>query len=94
MKKNVYIPKIAKELNLTNKCVEAVTDAFVNELMSTLLESSKASITNFGTFRVCKTKPYAYFSPIDGSKMETTGITRVSFSMSKSFQKEINKKRG
>ena len=91
MKKQEYVEKIRKKLNLTKKNVADVTDAFVEELISSLIEQESVSITNFGTFKKNKTKPYGYFSHVDGSKMYTKGITKISFSMSKDLNNRINK---
>ena len=91
MKKQEYVTKISQKLNLTKKNVIEVTDAFIEELITSLINQESVSITNLGTFKKNKTKPYTYFSPVDGSKMTTEGITKISFSMSKDLNNRINK---
>ncbi|MDD3170995.1 MAG: HU family DNA-binding protein [Bacilli bacterium] len=92
MKKSIYVTKISQELNMTKKAVEEVTDAFINELIDSLVKENSVSITNFGTFKKIKTKPYDYFSPVDGKKMVTDGMIKISFSMSKDFSRKVNKR--
>lgn len=91
MKKQEYVTKISQKLNLTKKNVAEVTDAFIEELSLSLINQESVSITNLGTFKKSKTKPYAYFSPVDGSNMYTEGITKISFSMSKDLNSKVNK---
>ncbi|HKM30124.1 MAG TPA: HU family DNA-binding protein [Bacilli bacterium] len=92
MKKSEYVTKISQKLNLTKKNVAEVTDAFVEELILSLINKESVSITNLGTFNKTTSKPYSYFSPVDGKKMYTEGITRISFSMSKDLNNKVSKR--
>lgn len=92
MKKSEYITKISQKLNLTKKNVIEVTDAFIEELILSLINNDSISITNLGTFNKTTSKPHSYFSPVDGKKMYTEGITRISFSMSKTLKNKVSKR--
>ena len=83
MKKKIYVDSISKQLGLSKKNVQSVVDQFVEELTEELVSEGKASITNFGTFKKKITKPFEFFSPQDGAKMSTNGMTKVNFTSSR-----------
>lgn len=89
MNKEIYLQKIKEKTGVSKKDIELVIDEFLEEIKANLIGNKKASITNFGTFSLKTTKPYSYFSPIDGSKMTTAGINKVYFSSSKELLKKI-----
>ncbi len=91
MDKKVYLQKIKEKTGVSKKDIEFVIDEFIEEIKMNLIENKKASITNFGTFSLKTTKPYSYFSPIDGSKMTTAGINKIYFSSSKELLKKISR---
>lgn len=88
MKKSEYIEKISKELNITKKEVELVTDAFIIELIETLKKKDLVTITNFGTFRKSIIRNYEFFSPVDGKKL-SKDIVKVTFSVSRELSKKL-----
>jgi DNA-binding protein HU-beta len=91
MNKEVYLQKIKEKTGVSKKDIELVIEEFLEEIKENLIENQKASITNFGTFSLRTTKPYSYFSPIDGSKMTTSGINKIYFSSSRELLKKISR---
>lgn len=90
MKKSEYVTKISTDLKMTKTDVEKVTNAFIKELINSLAKKDTVSITNLGTFTKITTKAFTYFSPVDGKKITTDGITKISFSSSKNLLKKLS----
>lgn len=90
MNKEEYLEQIKTQTGLAKKDIEAVIETFLEILKQKLVKEQKASITNFGTFRVVTTKPYEFFSPVDGRKMKTKGISKVFFTSSKELKNRIS----
>ncbi len=88
MKKEEYISKISSNLHLTKKDVTAVVDAFINELIQSLIEKESVSITNFGTFKKEYIQAKNMFSPYDGSNIKND-YYRIHFSMSNYLSKKL-----
>ena len=86
MRKADYLETINKETNVSKKDIDAVVDLFLELIVEEIKETGKSSITNIGTFKRIKTKPFTYFSPNDGST-----ITTISFTSSKDLLKKIIK---
>lgn len=70
--------------------VNQIIEKFINIIVSEIQVKEKVNITNFGTFKKTKSKAFEYFSPIDGSKVKTEGIFRISFSSSKELLKKVS----
>lgn len=88
MKKEEYVSKISKDLNLTKKDVSLVIDAFINELINKLTYNDSVYITNFGTFKKEHVQAKNMFSPYDGSNIENEYF-RIHFSMSSNLSKKL-----
>jgi len=89
MNKEEYLDIIKEKTNLSKKDIDAVICEYLELLKVKIKENKKASITNFGTFTLKVTKPFEYFSPVDGRKIKTTGIKKIFFSASKDLLKKI-----
>lgn len=91
MRKSDYLETINKKTGISKKDIDTVVDLYLDLLVEKISETGKSSITNVGTFKRIKTKPYTYFSPNDGSTLTTEGITKISFTSSKELLKKISK---
>ncbi|MGD9604528.1 MAG: HU family DNA-binding protein [Bacilli bacterium] len=91
MKKAVYLQAIKDQTGFPKKEIEQVIACYFSLLIENLKNNKKASITNFGTFNVKPTKPFSYFSPVDGSTLTTPGINKIYFSSSKALLKDISR---
>ena len=91
MKKEEYVNKISKELNLTKKDVTSVIDCFMKELIDSLVNKDSVSLTNFGTFKKEYIQAKNMFSPYDGSNIKND-YYRIHFSMSDSLSKKLRSK--
>ncbi|HNZ50653.1 MAG TPA: HU family DNA-binding protein [Bacilli bacterium] len=89
MKRAIYLEAIKQQTGLTKKAIDQVIDCYFTILTTTLKTNQKASITNFGTFTLKPTKPFTYFSPVDGSTLSTLGINKIYFSSSKALLKKV-----
>lgn len=91
MKKVVYLQAIKEQTGISKKDIDQVIDSFFSLLTENLKNNHQATITNFGTFTLKPTKPYSYFSPVDGSTITTTGINKIYFSSSKALLKQVSR---
>jgi len=89
MKKEEYLSLISQKTKLTKKDIDLVITEYLELVKEQLKANGKVSITNFGTFKKNVTKPFSYFSPIDGSSLETEGIVKISFSSSKQLLEKM-----
>ncbi|MDD3106757.1 MAG: HU family DNA-binding protein [Bacilli bacterium] len=91
MKKDIYLQAIKDKTGFAKKDIDLIIDTYFELLKEQLNESQTASITNFGTFHIKTTKPYTYFSPVDGSTLSTKGIQKIYFTSSKALLKHITR---
>jgi nucleoid DNA-binding protein len=89
MKREEYLNKIKALTGVDKKYIDEVIKAYLEILKENIIINKKASITNFGTFTLKKTKPHTIFSPVDGRKIQTKGVNKIYFSMSKDFQNKL-----
>jgi len=89
MRKEEYLEIIKEKTGVEKKYIDLVINEYLELLKQQIISEKKASITNFGTFRLITTKPHIYFSPVDGRSMKTKGIKKIYFSMSKEFAKRL-----
>lgn len=89
MKRNEYLDKIKEKTGVDKKYIDEVIKTYIELLKEQIILNKKASITNFGTFSLKTTKPHIIFSPVDGSKIQTKGVNKIYFSMSKDFQNKL-----
>lgn len=89
MKKEIYLDKIKEKTGIDKKYIDIIIKEYLELLKQELISNKKISITNFGTFSLITTKPHTIFSPIDGSKINTAGINKIYFKMSKDFQNKL-----
>lgn len=89
MKKEIYLEKIKEKTGVDKKYIDLVINEYLELLKQKIISNRKASITNFGTFKLITTKPHTYFSPVDGETIKTKGIKKIYFSMSKEFIKRL-----
>lgn len=90
MKREIYLEKISQKTGITKKDIDLVVKEFLNELVEVLVEHKKCSITNVGTLKVTKTRPFSYFSPKDGSNLTTDGVIKVSFKISRNLLEKLS----
>jgi len=91
MRKSDYLETINKKTGVSKKDIDSVVDLFLDLIVKEITDTGKSSITNIGTFKRIKTKSFTYFSPNDGSTINTKGITKISFTSSKDLLKKITK---
>lgn len=92
MKKDYYLEEIKLRTNIDKKVIDLVVNEYLEILKNTIIKDNKASITNFGTFKLRTTEPHTIFSPIDGSKIKTDGVHKIYFSLSRQFNLKIDQK--
>ncbi|HEY8395213.1 MAG TPA: HU family DNA-binding protein [Bacilli bacterium] len=90
MGKKVYLDKIKAKTGIPKVECEQVLKEFFFILKEELAAKGRVNIHRFGTFTVKKTKPHAFFSPVDGKTIKTKGITKVYFSSSKELLKQLS----
>lgn len=91
MRKSDYLETINKKTGISKKDIDTIVDLYLDLIVEEINDTGKSSITNIGTFKRIKTKPFTYFSPNDGSTLTTKGITKISFTSSKDLLKNITK---
>lgn len=91
MRKSDYLETINKITGISKKDIDTVVDLYLDLIVEEISLTGKSSITNIGTFKRIKTKPFTYFSPNDGRTLTTEGITKISFTSSKDLLKKITK---
>ncbi len=89
MKKDEYLDIIKEKTGVDKKYIDLVINEYLNILKEKIKMNEKASITNFGTFRLKRSKPHKFYSPVDGRTIETEGIYKIYFSLSKDFQNKL-----
>lgn len=91
MVKDNYLNIIKERTGINKKDIDLVINEYFEILKSQLEQNQKVSITNFGSFTVKITKPHEFFSPVDGRKIKTRGITKIYFTSSKDLLNKVTR---
>ena len=89
MKREEYLDIIKAKTKVDKKYIDEVIKEYIELLKLQIITNKKASITNFGTFSLKTTKLHIIFSPVDGKKIESKGVNKIYFSMSKDLQTKL-----
>lgn len=82
MNKKDAVVLISDKLNLPQRNVQLVVDAFLEELRQGLARGEKIMLTNFGSFEKHKTNTFDMYSPYDGKLLKDVNQIRVHFKSS------------
>lgn len=91
MVKDNYLNVIKDRTGINKKDIDLVINEYFEILKSQLATNQKVTITNFGSFNVKTTKPHEFFSPVDGHKIKTKGITKIYFTSSKDLLNKVTR---
>lgn len=90
MQKKEMIIKISEISGIYQKDVDKVVSLYLELIKDEIKTNKKCSITNFGTFRLNKTRPMQIYSPYDGRTIKKDAQLRVNFKASSAFKKKLN----
>mgnify|MGYP000208509669 CR=1 FL=1 len=86
------IEALARKSGVSKKKSEAFTKVLISEIKSELKENGKASITNFGSFKVKEVAEREGKNPQTGEPITIPAHNRVSFSPYKALRETVNAK--
>ena len=87
MTKQDLIELVAKEAKLTNKAsAERAIDSVFNNILSTLKNEGKMTVSGFGTFKLKKTKSRKGRNPKTGDTIQIPAGKKISFKMSSTLK--------
>lgn len=87
--KDQLVDAIAGKTDLTKKDVEAVIEAFTDEVTSNLQSRNKVTLTGFGTFRTSDRAARQGINPQTKAKIQIPAMTVPKFTAGKALKDAI-----
>lgn len=84
------IKKIAHQEDIPATDVKKILDQYISDIRRSVKSNGKASINNWGTFRLKKQNAYVGRNPQTGEKINVPAKMRILFTASTIFKAEVN----
>lgn len=89
MNKGDIVAKISEETNLTQKQVDQVVSAFLEEIKNQVARDEKITLTGFGTFSKRHRKGRTGRNPRTGEEIKIAASSVPAFSAGKQFKETV-----